>query len=153
MLRRLVLFLGVVAAGILPAGGATGRLPAVRLKTLTGFQGPALDSCSPRKRCVTVYVSPGCGYCRSAVPTLRRMRDELRFKGVGVRFVVGGGTAPDIRRFAEKFGSDTLLDVKGLVPVSGYPTLWVTDRRGVVLRTRQGASEKAERLAAWAVAP
>ena len=139
-------------AALLAAPAAAGALPRVRLRMTGGFSGPALDTC-PMKRCLTVYVSPNCGYCWNSIGLFKKLRDALRFKGVASRVIVGDGSPKDLARMAAAFGADTLLDPDKAVLVRAFPTLWVTDKKGVILRSRQGAPEGLEEAVAWASVP
>ena len=131
---------------------AAGAMPAVRLRMNNGFTGPALNTCS-MKRCLTIYVSPGCHFCVAAAGLFKQLRDALRFKGVATRIVVGDGSSRDLQRFASVFGSDTLLDPDKKLFVRALPTLWLSDKKGSVLRSRQGAPEDLDEGVAWALAP
>ena len=131
---------------------AAGALPALRLRMNNGFTGPALNTCS-MKRCLTIYVRPACHFCVAAAGLFKQLRDALRFKGVATRIVVGDGAYRDLQRFASVFGSDTLLDPDKKLFVRALPTLWLSDKKGSVLRSRQGAPEDLDEGVAWALAP
>lgn len=133
-----------------PAGAAA--LPAVRLRMNNGFTGPALNTCSMR-RCLTIYVSPDCHFCVAAAGLFKKLREALRFKGVATRIIVGDGAPKDLERFASVFGGDTLLDPDKRLVVRALPTLWLSDKKGSVLRSRQGAPEDVDEGLAWALAP
>jgi hypothetical protein len=87
-------------------------LPDVRLKTLGGATGDSLATC-PTDKCRTVLVAPWCGVCHQVTPDVVRLRRYLDEKGVTSRVVVGMASLEEIKPFAEKFGSDALLDPDG----------------------------------------
>jgi hypothetical protein len=146
------LWAALVLSAALAAPARAASLPGLRLRMNNGFTGPALNTCS-MKRCLTIYVSPGCHFCVAAAGLFKQLRDALRFKGVATRIVVGDGSSRDLQRFASVFGSDTLLDPDKKLFVRALPTLWLSDKKGSVLRSRQGAPEDLDEGVAWALAP
>lgn len=113
------------------------KLPDVRLPTLGGPLGPSLSKCSTEK-CLTVIVAPWCGVCHSVRPDVVLLRRYLDTTGISSRVVVGLDNLEKIKSFAAEFGSDSLLDVEGVVPVRGVPLFLVTNRQGAILKRVDG---------------
>lgn len=126
--------------------------PARRLPNLGTNLARPLNSC-PSRLCLTVYLSPNCGYCRQAAELFRKLRLELRPKKITVRFIIGSGTEPDIRAFAAEFGPDTMLDLNGELRVQGYPLLWLSNKKGAIIRSQFGAPPNLAAAVKWALAP
>lgn len=119
------------------AGEGGGKLPDVRLQTLGGATGPSLAAC-PTDKCLTVLVAPWCGVCHQVSGDVIRLRRYLDEQGIASRVVVGMATLEEIKPFAERFGSDTLMDPDGAFKARGVPLFVTTDRDGKVLKTVPG---------------
>jgi thiol-disulfide isomerase/thioredoxin len=105
--------------------------------TLGGIPGPSLASC-PTDKCLTVIVAPWCGVCHSVAPTLVQFRRYLDARSVSSRIVVSLSEPGPIRKFAQEFGSDTLLDDGQQMTARSVPQLLVSDRSGRIVKSVSG---------------
>ena len=136
-----ITFAGLLALALIsrragpPSAGSFGG---VELASLSGAAARRLDAC-PTPKCLTVYVAPWCGVCRSSTGMLAAFRDYLRARGVETRLVVGRGEPEAVRKYAEEFGPDTLLDPEGRVPLSGgVPNFIASSADGTILKRMPG---------------
>ncbi|HAM35865.1 MAG TPA: hypothetical protein DEB40_08500 [Elusimicrobia bacterium] len=138
-MRALFITLGTaVLAGVVSCSqSAVDKMPDIRLPTYAASEGQSLASC-PAAKCLTAYVAPWCGYCRSSTPMLMALRGYLERHGVAMRFIVGKDRLPALRAYAREFGPDTMLDVDDAVAVGGVPHFFVSDQHGVILRQISG---------------
>ena len=113
------------------------KLPDLRLPTVSAQEGPSLASC-PKRKCLTVYLAPWCGYCRQATPRLIELSRYLAQNGVETRFVVGKDSLSALRDYARVFGPDAMLDVDDVLSVGGVPHFFVTEAGGAVLKDVSG---------------
>ncbi len=134
-----------------PIPGQTGSLllnrpaPDFDLKTLEGDKIRLADLRG--KPVLLVFWASWCGPCRREMPTVIKLHEEFKGKGLTVLGVndEGKGTA---RRFAEKNGvSFTILDDSGykahrLYKVNSIPKMFLIDRDGKVVRYLSGGKEE-----------
>lgn len=127
----------VVVSGVMALSGCEAAprasMPDVRLSTVSARQGESLASC-PTAKCLTVYVAPWCGYCRSGTPMLIELKKHLENRNVAMRVVVGMDDPGPVRAYALEFGTDSLIDPSGSLKTNGVPHFWVTNAAGKVLR-------------------
>lgn len=145
-MNRHLYYIAITFAGLLalaaisrqagpPAAAAFGG---VELAPVGGGGTKRLDAC-PTPKCLTVYVAPWCGVCRSSTGMLAAFRDYLQARGVETRLVVGRGEPEAVREYAREFGPDTLLDAEGRVPLSGgVPNFISSTSDGTVLKRMPG---------------
>jgi peroxiredoxin/outer membrane lipoprotein-sorting protein len=94
-----------------------------------------------------------CGPCRRELPSVVKLHEELKSKGLVVLGVndEGKGTA---QTFADKVGltfptlDDSRLKLHRLYRVSNIPSIFIIDRDGKVVRFLRGAHDEAELRAA-----
>ena len=168
--RLLVLVVLVVVAVVLPAGaalldrGQTTRLepltppssistaaqayppgppaPALRLQGLDGRQ-VALAALRGRPVVVNFWAT-WCDPCKSESPTLQRLWEEYRKRGVVFVGVDFNDVAGDARRFVRKKGltypmvRDRAGSVANRYDLTGVPETFVVDRRGRVVEHFKG---------------
>lgn len=131
---RTVAFLSLAAAGLACAPSERGlTLPDINLPTLSSKIAPSLAEC-PTPKCLTVYLSPWCGYCRQATPNIIVLRKYLEKNNVTTRIIIGMDQPAPIQEYAEVFGRDTLLDINDSFPVKGVPHFFVSDETGKILK-------------------
>ena len=141
----------LVASALLLAGSAAAvEFKGFKLAPLDGGKEIRLDRC-PTKRCLTVYVAPWCGYCRSATPVILEARDRLKAKGITTRVIVGMAAVDDVRDYAMVFGDAALLDPKGTLGVAGVPQLFLSDAKGRILRRASGVPDDAGLVESFAL--
>lgn len=134
----LVLALAAALAAACSGAPAARALPDQKLPTLGGVPGPSLASC-PTDKCLTVLVAPWCAICRGEAGNIVVFRRWLDRRGIASRVVVGLSNDPAaIKDFARTFGSDALLDERGVLSSRGVPLFLVTDRQGRVLKAVPG---------------
>jgi len=129
--------------------GSSADLAAVELSPLQGLGKVSLGRC-PAARCLYVYVTPWCGFCRKATPLIKSLQSELKFKGLPMRVIVGDDREDKIRSYAAELGRDTLLDPEKKIRANGVPYLFMTDKQGKVIRSRQGMPDDLDEAVAWA---
>ena len=118
------------------------------MPTLDGSRTVSLASCGTAK-CLTVYVAPWCGYCRSATPLLREMRGALEKKGVESRIVVGLDEESSVRAYAKEFGGGALLDLDRAIDPGGVPHFYISDKQGNIVRHIAGLPPDPKQLVGW----
>ena len=134
---------GFLAAAFLPLAWvgcsreSADFMPHLSLPTLAGTARTSLSSC-PTRKCLTVYVAPWCPTCRAASPLIKSLRDYLFKKHIDTRIVVGMDQPSEIRKYAEKYGPQTLLDPSGDLRVDGVPHFTVSNARGDILADVSG---------------
>jgi thiol-disulfide isomerase/thioredoxin len=119
--------------------GPKGSLPELSLSDAAG-QETFLPEC-PKAKCLTVYLTPWCPYCRRATGLVQALQKELPEKGVPVRVVVGQDEDVRCRDYAAQFGTGTLLDCEKRWQPKGVPHFFVSDGDGGVLAAEAGAPE------------
>lgn len=108
------------------------------LPRLGGGPSVSLNRC-PKPRCLVIYLAPWCPVCRRNADFFLSVQDELeREWDVAARIAVGLSYESDLRKYAEGFGPETLLDLRKSIPVTGVPAFIVTDGSGRVLRQWAG---------------
>jgi glutaredoxin len=118
--------------------GPKGILPDLILTDTAGRE-VYLPDCAAKK-CVTVYVTPWCPYCRAASGAIKALRDYLKDKGVPVRVIVGKDDEDKVREYAAEFGPDALLDPDAKMGARGVPHFYVSSDGGAVIAEQSGAS-------------
>lgn len=139
MTRRLIAVLAAVSLAACE-GLAGSRLPDVRLNTVSAEEGESLATC-PTTKCLTVYVAPWCGVCRSATSKIVALKNLLYERGGTMRVVVGMDTPEAVAEYAREFGPDSLVDPGGTIQTGGVPHFWVTDASGAVIKENSGIPE------------
>lgn len=119
--------------------GPRGVLPELSLPDAAG-RDTYVPEC-PKARCLTVYLTPWCPYCRRATALVQSLQKELPEKGVAVRVVVGQDDEAKVREYAAQFGAGALLDPDKRWAPNGVPHFFVSDETGGVLATGSGAPE------------
>ena len=147
--RRLSLAL-LVLAGAAACSRPKGKLPDLRLPTLSGGTGASLAECSTPK-CLIVYVAPWCGICRAKTPMFLKLKQLLKEKGVETRLIVGMEQEESVKDYARELGPDTLLDPRALLRVSGVPSFIVSRPGGDILGSVSGMPPpvRNEKALAW----
>jgi thiol-disulfide isomerase/thioredoxin len=139
------------------AGGLSGTGPEVPDFTFTDFTGAARSLSEFRGRYVLLdFWGSWCGPCRREVPFMKDAYARFRPRGLEV---IGmdyeqGATLQDVRAYLQEQGvtwtfatPDSVKDViMTRFQVSSFPTLWLLDREGRLLETRN-AMLRGERLA------
>jgi len=118
--------------------GPKGILPDLILADASGRE-VYLPDCAAEK-CLTVYVTPWCPYCRAASGAIKALRDHLKDDGVPVRVIVGKDDEEKVRSYAAEFGPDTLLDPDAKMTARGVPHFYVSSDGGAVIAEQSGAS-------------
>ncbi|MDP3541187.1 MAG: hypothetical protein Q8T11_01815 [Elusimicrobiota bacterium] len=118
--------------------GPKGILPDLILVDASGRE-DYLPDCAAEK-CLTVYVTPWCPYCRAATGAIKALREHLKGKGVPVRVIVGKDDEEKVRSYAAEFGPDALLDPDAKMSNRGVPHFYVSSDGGGVLAEQSGAS-------------
>lgn len=119
--------------------GPLGSLPGLSLADARGKE-TFLPEC-PKDRCLTVYLTPWCPYCRRATGLVQALQKELPEKGVAVRVVVGQDEDAKCRDYAAQFGAGALLDCDKRWSPGGVPHFFVSDDAGGILKAASGAPE------------
>ncbi|MFH1723447.1 MAG: hypothetical protein ABII00_02380 [Elusimicrobiota bacterium] len=131
----LALFLITRRSGELPGAES---FSGVKLAAVGSSEGVELGSC-PTPKCLTVYVAPWCGVCRSSTALINGLKAWLGERGVQTRVVVGMGQPAEVEEYAREFGPETLVDPAGQVPVAGgVPQFIVSDASGEILKRMPG---------------
>ena len=148
--RRALLALLAVSAAVSSCSRPKEKMPDLRLPTLAGDTGGSLAGC-PTPKCLTVYVSPWCGICRTKTPMFLKLRLLLKEKGVETRFIVGMDEEDAVQAYAQELGPGTLLDPRGLMKIGGVPRFIVSDSGGDVLNAVGGTPGpvRNEKALAW----
>ncbi len=97
----------------------------ISLPTLDSARTVPLDAC-PTQKCLTIYVSPRCPYCRAATGQIKDLRDYLVVRQVATRVVVGHDKFAALQEYAAEFGQNTLLDSASRVKIRGVPYFFVS---------------------------
>ncbi|MBI3297897.1 MAG: hypothetical protein HYZ75_07025 [Elusimicrobia bacterium] len=137
--RRLLRFWPVAA--VLAAAVVMFRpsAPAEPLALAAAEGQPVVWNACPAAKCLTVYVAPWCGVCRSSTELINAVVSFLDARGVPARVVVGRDGAGAVAEYARAFGPKTLLDPEGRLPLSGgVPQFIVTGPDGSVLKRQPG---------------
>jgi len=124
-----------------PERAAAGdSLEGLTLPTLAGEPAP-LAPCSTEK-CLTIYLSPWCGVCRSSTGMIKELRPWLEQRGVTARIVIGKDRPDAVTAYASEFGPDTWLDPSGRFPLAGgVPQFVVSLPGGRILRRQPGVPQ------------
>jgi len=113
--------------------------------TLTDTNGKAVHLRDLRGNVVMVdFWATWCGPCRALMPDIQKLHNEYAGKGLVVLGLDVGEELPKVTKFAQEF-SYTFKLLLGAEPevaakyfVTGYPTTYVIDRRGVIVYREVG---------------
>jgi thiol-disulfide isomerase/thioredoxin len=97
------------------------------------------DPCAGRERCIVVYVAPWCPACEGALPFFNFLYRKVQATDrVGMKVIIGADEQSKLVRMSGKFRAPTFFDEDGsfsrAAGVRAYPSVWVTDGEGGVLR-------------------
>jgi thiol-disulfide isomerase/thioredoxin len=102
-------------------------------------------SCSGKRHCVVVYVTPWCPTCHSKEPMFKEWQSKLENDpGLGMKIVVGlERNQGDNKRYAEQYGSQAVIDqnsdIQKAINDPAYPNIYLMD--GGELNSFAGGAE------------
>lgn len=98
-----------------------------------------LTSC-PTDRCVGVYLVPWCAPCTQLMPIVHELPEKAWRRGLSACSVVGRAPMDTLRDYATRHSlTAPVFDEEGVVPINRFPTMFLFDKSGAILKTVSGA--------------
>lgn len=102
--------------------------------------------CSAEK-CLTVYLAPWCGACKSLTPMIVDLNSQMETDGIPFTIVVGADTPAKILDYAGTYPLPVVMDLeskyKKAASINNYPTFIVTNKKGQVIKRYKGGYHEA----------
>lgn len=121
---------------LIASGNSAGPTPAY----LEGKQFPVNESWNPRKKTVVLALQVGCHYCTASAPFYARLTKFAAERGIDVIAMM-----PNPQSDSKAYLNGLNLQIQNIqqvkfedIKVSGTPTLFVVNDKGVVEKTWQG---------------